>query len=189
MRLRDDWLREQKSQQPPEELIPVVDDTPPTPQQRKKRNLSKGVVVKGIDNCLVNLAGCCNPVPGDEIIGFITKGRGVSVHRTDCPNIRRENMSEEDINRLIEVSWGNAGTSYLTNIQIETPDRPGVLMEILAILADLNILCKSVNTTVNKKEILYLQLGIEIKDTGDIAKLTKKVKQLPNIISVTRLAN
>lgn len=189
MRLRDDWLREQKALEPPENLIPVIEEVPNTPQQRKKKNLSKGVVVKGIENCLVNLAGCCNPVPGDPIIGFITKGRGVSVHRTDCPNIRPESLPDEDKNRLIEVTWGESKTNYLTNIQIETPDRAGILMEVLSILSDMNITCKSVNTLVNKKNILFLQIGIEIKDTGDLTKLYKKIKQLPDIINISRLSN
>lgn len=189
MRLRDDWLREQKTLQPPENLIQPIEESAPTPQQRKKKSLNKGVEVKGIENCLVNLAGCCNPVPGDPIIGFITKGRGVSVHRQDCPNICRDTMTEEDKNRLIEVSWGHSKTCYLANIQIETPDRPGILMEVLSILAEMNITCKSVNTIVNKQNILFLQIGIEIKDTGDLSKLYKKIKQLPDIINVSRLSN
>lgn len=189
MRLRDDWLREQKALKPVEELIPQPDEASASPQKHKKKNLNKGVVVKGVDNCLVNLAGCCNPVPGDSIIGFITKGRGVSVHRSDCPNMRRSTMSEEDLSRLIEVSWGDSQTTYLANIQIETPDRSGVLMEVLSILSNMNIICKSVNTLVNKQNILFLQIGIEIKDTGDLSKLYKKIKQLPDIIRVSRLSN
>ncbi len=189
MRLRDDWLREQKASAPPEVLIPAKEELQNTPELRKKKNLNKGIVVKGIENCLVNLAGCCNPVPGDEITGFITKGRGVSVHRKDCPNIRLDSLPEEDRNRFIEVSWGESKTNYLTNIQIETPDRPGVLMEVLSILADMSITCKSVNTILNKKNILFLQIGIEIKDTGDLTKLYKKIKQLPNIINISRLSN
>lgn len=189
MRLRDDWLREQKALRPAEELIPQPDEASSSPQKHKKKSLNKGVVVKGVDNCLVNLAGCCNPVPGDSIIGFITKGRGVSVHRSDCPNMRRSAMSDEDLSRLIEVSWGDSQTTYLANIQIETPDRSGVLMEVLSILSNMNILCKSVNTLVNKQNILFLQIGIEIKDTGDLSKLYKKIKQLPDIIRVSRLSN
>ncbi len=189
MRLRDDWLREQKTIEPQEDAIAKLIDETPVFDEKRKRNMNKGVVVKGIDNCLVNLAGCCNPVPGDEIIGFITKGRGVSVHRTDCPNIKRDTMSSEDKARLIEVYWGKSQTNYLANIQIETPDRPGVLMEVLSVIADMNLNCKSVNTVLNKKNILYMHIGVEIKDTGDLAKLSKKIKQLPNIMSISRISN
>ena len=96
-----------------------------------------GVIVKGIDNLLIRLSKCCNPVPGDEIVGFITKGRGVSVHRADCPNI----MSDDDENeRIIDVEWAIGPSSsrkeFLVDIEVSAFDRQGLLNEVMMVVAD-----------------------------------------------------
>ena len=156
----------------------------------KRHASSKGIVVKDIDNCLVRLARCCNPVAGDDIVGFITKGRGVSVHRSDCPNMNPDVMSEEDKGRFIEVSWDDErSTSYIANLQVEAHDRDGVLLEITNILATLKIPFKSVNAFVTKKGIAVVQIGVEIRNTSDLALLKKKIMQIHGVTTVTRLQN
>lgn len=192
MRLRENWLNLQKEIKEKKRLEEIaanggeVIEAPP----EKHRTSSKGIIVKGIDNCLVRLAHCCNPVSGDDIIGFITKGRGVSVHRRDCPNMNPEILSEEDISRLIDVEWDEErSTSYVANLQVEAPDRDGVLLEITNILANLKIPFKSVNAFVNKKNIAVIQLGVEIRNTADLALLTKKIKQVRGVTSISRVSN
>lgn len=193
VRLRDLWLKEQKELEKQKKLEQLVYDAESDTVQAepaKHHASSKGIVVKDVDNCLVRLAGCCNPVAGDEIVGFITKGRGVSVHRADCPNMNPDNMSDEDKHRFIEVWWDkDRSTSYITNLQIEAHDRDGVLMEITNILANLKIPFKSVNAYVTKKGIAVVQIGVEIRNTSDLALLTKKIKQLHGVISVSRNSN
>lgn len=194
VRLRDDWMREQRSLEAEKKLEnmaaePPAASAPPPPKHRNKGG--RGIVVKGIDNCLVRLARCCNPVAGDDIKGFITKGRGVSVHRSDCPNINGAAISEEDKARFIEVHWANdtANSTYIANIQVEAPDKDGLLVEISSILTGLKVNCKSINAFVNKKNFVVTQLGIEISSTEDLAKITKRLKQIPGINSVTRISN
>ena len=118
-------LRRKRDQ---EEAVNEIVADMKAPAKPKKRDT--GVTVKGIDNLLIRLSRCCNPVPGDEIVGFITKGRGVSVHRTDCPNV----TSEELQNRLIEVEWESDTTvskEYNVEIEISGYDRRGLLNEVL----------------------------------------------------------
>lgn len=192
VRLRDRWIKEQKELEKQKKLDDALsaEQDAASAEPPKRYTSSKGIVVKDIDNCLVRLAGCCNPVAGDDIVGFITKGRGVSVHRRDCPNMNPDVLSEEDKNRFIEVWWDkDRSTSYITNIQIEAHDRDGVLMEITNILATLKIPFKSVNAYVNKKGIAIIQIGVEIRNTSDLALLNKKIKQIHGVISVTRNSN
>ncbi|MGN0150185.1 MAG: RelA/SpoT family protein [Clostridia bacterium] len=192
VRLRDQWLQEQKELEKQKKLELVYDEENKTVQAEpsKRHASSKGIVVKDIDNCLVRLARCCNPVAGDDIVGFITKGRGVSVHRSDCPNMNPSSMAEEDKGRFIEVWWDtNRSTSYIANLQIEAHDRDGVLMEITNILSTLKIPFKSVNAYVTKKGIAVIQIGVEIRNTSDLALLKKKINQIQGVTSVTRLQN
>ncbi|MCC8169156.1 MAG: bifunctional (p)ppGpp synthetase/guanosine-3',5'-bis(diphosphate) 3'-pyrophosphohydrolase [Oscillospiraceae bacterium] len=192
VRLRDQWLQEQKALEKQKKLELVYDAESNTVQTEpsKRHTSNKGIVVKNIDNCLVRLAGCCNPVAGDDIVGFITKGRGVSVHRRDCPNMNPDSMSEEDRHRFIEVWWdAERSTSYIANLQIEAHDRDGVLLEVTNILANLKIPFKSVNAYVTKKGMAIIQIGVEIRNTSDLALLTKKIKQIHGVTAVTRNSN
>lgn len=192
VRLRDKWLQQQREIEEKKKLEAVYNDESGTIEavSAKRHGSSRGIIVKDIDNCLVRLAHCCNPVAGDDIVGFITKGRGVSVHRRDCPNMREENMSEEDRGRFIDVWWDEErSTSYIANLQIEAPDRDGVLLEVTNVLAEMKVHMKSVNAFVNKKNTAIIQLGIEIRNTADLAAITKKLRQIHGIEKITRSSN
>ena len=185
-RLREEWLKDVRTKQTPEELQRAIDKSSGGKSENKKNRSNNGVVVKGIDDCLVRLAHCCNPVAGDEIMGFITKGRGVSVHRADCNNIKPVNLQPEDRARLIDVEWDKShGASYMANISIIGRDRDGMLLDVTNILADLKIPFKSANAYAKNGEAV-IQVGVEIKDTSDLALLTKKFEQIPGVTNVSR---
>ena len=186
LRLREEWLKEVREKQKADN-IQAITENPDSPQTQHKHKSSSGVIVKGIDNCLVRLAHCCSPVAGDEIIGFITKGRGVSVHRADCTNIKPVNLSPEDRARLIEVKWDTTSlsSSYIASVSIVGKDRDGMLLDVTNVLVNLKIPFKSANAYVKNGEAV-IQVGVEIKDTSDLDLLTKKFKQLEGVISVTR---
>lgn len=187
MRLREEWLKELHENDKNVDLQAVIEQSAKKDADKTRIRSSNGVVVKGIDNCLVRLAHCCNPVAGDDIIGFITKGRGVSVHRADCTNVKPINLAPEDRARLIEVTWdGERASSYAANIRISGKDRDGFLLDVTNVLIDLKIPCKSANAYVTKDGEAVIQVGVEIKNTSDLALLTKKFKQLPGVGSVSR---
>ncbi len=159
-------------------------------QDRKKKVNNSGVTVKGIDNCLVRLSGCCNPVPGDDIVGFITKGRGVSVHRADCANMQPSALTADDKLRFVPVEWSQSKNGvYVATLTIETEDKPGMMMHITTVLTEMKINCISVDARVTKNKIGIMTLGLEISDTGDVKKVANKIRQIPGVISVSRTKN
>ena len=185
MRLNEEYSKLKKDEKPEEPTLPVVSNT-----GNKKKLNSHGVVVKGIDNCLVRLAGCCNPVPGDDIVGFITKGRGVSVHRCDCTNVQPDVLSEEDKLRFIDVSWASEKrNTYVATLTIESEDRTGLMMEVTTVLADLKINCVSISARVTKNHIGIMTIGLEINDAADIKRASNKIRQISGVINVTRTKN
>ena len=178
IRLREEYAKFKKSKQETAGE-PVVGKT--------KKTRYNGIEVEGIENCLVRIAGCCNPVPGDEIKGFITKGRGVSVHRADCSNIRPSSLSEEDRNRFIEVRWADEKqASYIATLQVEADDRIGMMMNVSACLADLKINCSSIDSRSTKKGTAVMNFGLEISNASDVKKAMNKIKQIPGVMSVSR---
>lgn len=136
-----------------------------------------GVVVKGIDNCLVKLSKCCNPLPGDDIIGYITKGRGVSVHRTDCPNI---NELLEDENRIIDVYWYDEATTgnYIVDIEIFATDRTGLLREILKQVENTAIKLVGVNTRTTKEKVAIMNLSLQTSSRDELQKVINQIKKV-----------
>ena len=144
-----------------------------------------GVIVKGIDNCLVKFSKCCNPVPGDNIIGYITKGRGVSIHRTDCTNIK-DLLSEEE--RIIEVSWYNENDKGVYNVDIEiySNDRAGLLVDITKEIMNEQISIIGFNTKTNKQRIVTIEITIEIKDVDQLNKLLRGVRKIDSVFEVRR---
>lgn len=152
---------------------------------RKTKPSPSGVIVKGIDNCLVKLSKCCNPLPGDEIVGYITKGRGVSVHRKDCTNIN-DLISEE--NRMIDVEWytENEKTTYQSDIEINSNDRSGLLMDILKEIGTTKAKILGVNTKTTKEKIAIIDITLEVENLEELNKAIKVIRKVDSVYEVRR---
>lgn len=152
-------------------------------KSRKKSN--QGVRLEGVDNIKIKFAKCCNPLPGDDIIGFITKGRGVSIHRTDCPNLKSI-MSERE--RLINVYWDTEkSTSYQAEIKVKAQDREGLLADITSKLNELDAGLLSLNAKKAKDKTVAIRIVLEIKNKDELNELIKKLKRIKNIQEVFRV--
>ena len=155
-------------------------------EKKPNKNVSNnGIIVKGIDNCLVKLSKCCNPVPGDEIIGYITKGRGVSVHTTDCVNLKE--LLEED-NRIIDVKWyeENKKSSYTVDIEIFANDRNGLLADIIKELSNQKTKLMAVNCRANKEKIAITDITVEVENLDELNKVLRGLRKVDSVYEVTR---
>lgn len=167
--------RKEHEEEDLEQKIEELTQAKPTKVKASKT----GIYVKGIDNCLVKLSKCCNPLPGDEIIGYITKGRGVSVHRKDCVNLK-DLIGQED--RMIDVDWSdNAKASYNVEIEIFANDRVGLLRDVIKQVENCKIKLMGVNTRTNRDNTAILDMTLE---TTNIENLTKLMNALMNVESV-----
>lgn len=154
-------------------------------KDRKFVKRDSGVQVEGIDNLLVRLSKCCNPVPGDEIIGYITKGRGVSVHRTDCPNAQTEEAKQ----RYLHVEWENDQTDqkqYHVDLEISGYDRRGLLNEVLQAVNETKTNITHVNGRSDRNKIAIIQITILIHNTNHLRKIVERIKQIKDVYTVTR---
>ena len=155
-----------------------------TSKRKTVKPSSTGVVVKGIDNCLVKLSKCCNPVPGDNIIGYITKGRGVSVHRTDCVNVK-DLLKEED--RIIDVYWyTEKATSYNVDITVYANDRSGLLADVIQVLSNLKTKLMGLNSKATKEHIATIEITIEVENIEELNKVLKELRKVDSVYEVTR---
>ena len=150
-----------------------------------KKPPKSGVVVKGIENCLVKFSKCCNPVPGDDIIGYITKGRGVSIHRTDCVNVQD---LLQDENRIIDVSWYNEKTEGAYNVVVEvfSNDRTGLLSDIVKEITSQKINIMGVNTKTSKERIATIEITIEVENIEQLSKVIKSIRKVDSVYEVKR---
>ena len=144
-----------------------------------------GIIVKGIDNCLVKLSKCCNPLPGDDIIGYVTKGRGVSVHRTDCPNI---NELLEDENRIIDVYWYDEAQrgSYIVEIEVFATDRNGLLREILKQIENAAVKLVGVNTRTTKEKIAIMNISLQTSSRDELHKAVNQIRKVEGVYDIKR---
>jgi len=156
------------------------------PKPKKKGSADPSITACGVGNLLFYMANCCKPVPGDEIIGFITQGHGVSVHRPDCTNIL--NLEHDKQKRLIPVEWADHDhQTFEINLAIQAFDRTGLLKDITSILSDLKVNVLSIQTLSNKAtQMADMQILMEIKDLEQLQKVTDKMMQLPNVFKVYR---
>ncbi len=183
-RLREEYRKALKAENPDIDISAIE-----APQKRKKTS-SNGVAVEGIEDCLVRFSRCCSPVPGDSIIGYITRGRGVSVHRKDCPNVSGA-ISDEDKQRLINVYWEKElaeKASYFTEIQIFANDRKGLLAEVAGTIADLKILITGINSKITKDNVVIINLSIEINSKSELNHVASKLSNISGVFEVKRRA-
>jgi guanosine-3',5'-bis(diphosphate) 3'-pyrophosphohydrolase len=155
-----------------------------TRTQKKTKPSNNGVIVKGIDNCLVKLSKCCNPLPGDEIIGYITRGRGVSVHRKDCVNIK--DLFKEE-NRIIDVAWEKEQqASYDVNLTVLANDRLGLLADIMNVLSNTKANLVEINGKTGKNRIALIDITIEIKNLDELNNILKSIRKVDSVYEVKR---
>lgn len=153
-------------------------------QNKKPKASSNGIVVKGIDNCLVKLSRCCNPLPGDEIVGYITKGRGVSVHRKDCPNVKE--LMQED-NRMIDVAWvEEEKISYKVDIEISANDRGNLLSDIITTLNSVKAKLVGVNAKASRDRIAVIDITIETQSVEELNNILKALRKIDSVYDVKR---
>ncbi len=155
----------------------------------KKQYNDRGIQIQGVSNLLVEIGNCCKPVPGDDIIGYITVGRGITIHRTDCPNIDEKNLGPEKSARLAEASWGTETTAYTVDIQVTGFNQPGLISDVATVLAKkqinmLNITSKRGNTEL----ISLLDISIQIENTVQLFEVLEKIAQLPSVMDARRLS-
>ena len=190
-RLKDEYLKEKRKTQTAEDVLKdfekTIDDKPV-----KKHKSKSGIVVEGIGDVAVRFSKCCSPVPGDEIVGFVTRGRGVTIHRTDCINVI--NLSNDERGRLINAEWdtqfakGDANTSYLAELRITCNDRVGLILEISRQLADDDISVKGFNVRTTKDLLAIMNVTIEIKTKEQLERVVTRLKNLKDVVEVERVS-
>ena len=179
-RLLEEYKKEHEEDTIEEKIQELV-----TERLRKQKIPNSGVVVKGIDNCLVKFSKCCNPVPGDDIIGYITKGRGVSIHRKDCTNLK-DLLSEEE--RIIEVEWYNENekAEYNVDIQVLANDRTGLLSDVVKEITAQKINIMGVNTRTSKDRIATIDATLEVQGIEQLNQVIKQIRKVDSVYEVTR---
>ncbi|MDP4145559.1 MAG: bifunctional (p)ppGpp synthetase/guanosine-3',5'-bis(diphosphate) 3'-pyrophosphohydrolase [Bacillota bacterium] len=188
LRLKECFEKGEHAKEDNETTLKGIKDQINKETKRTKKTGHDGIIVKGESDILVRFAKCCNPVPGDEIVGYITKGRGVSVHRKDCLNVH--NLIAEDGSRIIDVAWNSTkAEEYITEIQIRAQDRQGLLAEIMEVLSEVKANLEAVNAKTAKGEIAVITMRLRITDINDLKELMKKLKRRKGIIDVFRTKN
>lgn len=155
---------------------------------KENHNSKSGIIVKGLYDVAVHFSKCCNPVPGDEIIGFVTRGRGVSIHRTDCINVI--NLNEVDRARVIEAEWqadaDREMSSYLADLRIFCNDRPGLLVDLSRVFTERDVNITSINSRTSKQGIATIEITFQTKGREEINSLVAKIQQIENVIEIQR---
>ncbi|MCI8628715.1 MAG: bifunctional (p)ppGpp synthetase/guanosine-3',5'-bis(diphosphate) 3'-pyrophosphohydrolase [Firmicutes bacterium] len=188
-RLIEELLREKKKQEAQNTLLDVLNSD--VPQKLERHKSKSGVVVKGVGDVAVRFSKCCNPVPGDEIVGFVTRGRGVTIHRTDCINIM--NLTEEDRHRLIDAEWdvegkGMANVSYLASMRIIGTEKVGLMLEVSRVFTEEDVSVKSLTIKTTKATAIF-DVSIEVKGKEQLEKIIKRLMKLKDILEIERITN
>jgi GTP pyrophosphokinase len=185
-KLVDEHEKIKKKNQTDQDVLEALSEMEAKPLVRRKNK--GGIVVKGIDDVAARCSRCCNPVPGDEIVGFVTRGRGVSIHRTDCINIL--NLPELDRVRLIDAEWSVSSdkmdTFFTAEIKIYTNNRVGVLLDITRIFTENKIDISGINVRMCKNGTATIDVAFEIKSKDQLVSIISKLRSVESIIDVER---
>lgn len=190
-RLREDIQRILHQHQAERQAEVPVEGQPEVtrPAVPVREHSEQGIVVEGLSNCLVKFSKCCSPVPGDEIVGFITRGYGVSVHRKDCPNADPARRPPEEAGRWIKVSWcGKTRESYRTNLQVVSKDRPNLLVDISTILSAAKVHVSSLNARSTADGFALISLAVDVSDSQQLQAVMRRLEQISGVMRVTRPA-
>ena len=187
-RLRDEVLRA-SSKTDKKSVVDKVAEA----AERREQNAQKqgkavhGILVEGLSNCLVKFSRCCTPVPGDDIVGFITRGQGVSIHRCDCENYHQRLRQPENAGRLVNVSWAREITdSYVTTIIISAKDRPALIMDIATVLNSLNAKVRNLSARDNTAGVGICTITLEVKNANELKYIMARLTSIPGVIQVAR---
>lgn len=176
IRLKDEILKEETE---PLQILPQG-------EQKPTSRYSQGVKVKGVDNILIRFSRCCNPLPGDEIVGFITRGRGVSIHRKDCNELMGMTLEEQE--RLVEVEWErNIESVYPVDIELVGLDRPRLVTDIMNVIMETRTHMLSINARVGKDRVAHIQLRIEARNLEHLNFVLQKIRRIKDVTVVERL--
>ena len=179
-RLLDEYRKEHEE----EDFEQKIEELAFAKHVKPRKTPKTGVLVKGIDNCLVKLSKCCSPLPGDDIIGYITKGRGVTVHRTDCVNVK-DLLQEPD--RMIDVYWfDDVNGAYTVEVEILATDRFGLLRDIIKQIDNLKLKLTGINTRTTKESIVIIDVGVEIENKDMLNKFVNSMKNVESVYEVNR---
>ena len=186
-RLQEEYEKEHKKEITDETILEKISEA-----NRQKVHIARsksGIVVKGINDMAVRFSKCCNPVPGDEIVGFVTRGRGMSIHRTDCVNMLH--LSEAERERLIDAEWEDTsdtegGGQYLAELKMYADDRRGLLMDVTKVFTEEKIDVKSVNIRTSKKGTATLDMGFIVQGREQLEVVIKKLRQIESVIDIER---
>ena len=160
------------------------------PENVTPRHTAGGVIVEGLDNCLVKLARCCNPLPGDSIVGFITRGFGVSIHKRDCPNVVRNLHDRQYEGRFVHVHWAeNANGAFKASLRVVSSDRTGLLADVTAALASMHLLIHTVNARELKNGSAEILLTVDIDSVGQLQSVLQRIQKIPGVYEVARSGN
>ncbi|WP_282200239.1 RelA/SpoT family protein [Collibacillus ludicampi] len=173
-----------RKEAPPTEVPPLPEIKEPIRKPRRQHDV--GVRVKGVDNLLIRFSRCCNPVPGDEIIGYVTRGRGVSIHRTDCPNII--NAKKDGENRFLEVLWESSPENcYNVDIEVTGLDRRGLMNEVMNVIAETKTDITAMTGRTDKRRMAVMHFSINIRNVDHLHSVVEKIKRIKDIYTVRRI--
>ena len=173
---------------PDDSIYPATGNPPPAPMKNGKRDQS-GIIVEGIDNCLVKFAKCCTPVPGDPVVGFITRGFGVSVHRCDCPNADPARRKPEEAGRWVQVHWAEGElASYRTSLEMSAKDRDGLTLDVAMVLSAAKVKTTSLSARSMPDGYANVNIVLEVKNQSELTTVINKLVQIQGVYQVKRAA-